>query len=94
MDSKSKTALSLILCSLAKACLCQTAHLGACSIRQMYLEIDLGFCESEHCVHPHQTLLCHLDLLIPDLCFVCCARSATCIVRPCAKEVTLLLDCR
>lgn len=65
-----------------------------CSSRCMFnwadvLETDLGFCESEH-----QTLLCHFDLLIPDLCFVCCARSATCIVRPCAKEVTSLLDCR
>lgn len=94
MGSKSKTPLSLIVCSLEKACLFQTAHLGACSVRQMYLETDLGFLCILMSPHVTSNSSLHLGLLIPDLCFVCCAKSATCIVRPCAKEVTLLLDCR
>lgn len=57
MGSESKTTLPAILQLRKGLFLSDSAHLGTRSIRQMYLETDLGFCRREFCVltSPHAT---------------------------------------
>lgn len=66
MGSESRTTPSLILCSRKGLFVSDSSHLGTCSIRQMCLETDLGFCKRQLCVHPHKPS-CDIKLFFATL---------------------------